>query len=82
MQGISDVSDARVVRAKEVLQDMAIWRESCSDPKNSLSHKLWFDIQTMVVGLEGMVRIKTNHFPGTVLKPVILNQDILENIFC
>ena len=36
----------------------------------------------MVLGLEGVVRIKTNHFPGTVLKPVIINQEILENIFC
>ena len=61
---------------------MAMWRESCNDPKNFLSEKLWFDMQAMVLGLEGVVRIKTNHFPGTVLKPVILNQDILENIFC
>ena len=82
MQGISNVSDARVVRAKGFLQDMSMWRESCTDPKNFLSHKLWFDMQAMVLGLEGVVRIKTNHFPGTVLKPVILNQDILENIFC
>lgn len=82
MQEISNVSDARVVRAKEFLQDMTKWRESCSDPKNFFSDKLWFDMQAMVLGLQGVVRIKTKHFPGTVLKPVILNQDILENIFC
>ena len=39
-------------------------------------------MQAMVFGLEGVVRIKANHFPGTALKPVIINQDILENIFC
>ena len=59
-----------------------MWRGSSSDPKNVFSHKLWFDMQAMVLGLEGVVRIKTNHFPGTVLKPVIINQEILENIFC
>ena len=28
------------------------------------------------------MRIKTTEFPGAAMKPVIVNQDILEKIFC
>ncbi len=36
----------------------------------------------MVYGLEQVVKIKKSLFPRAVIKPIILNQDILENIFC
>ncbi len=36
----------------------------------------------MVYGLEQMVIIKKRKFPSCVIKPVIINQDVLENIFC
>lgn len=81
-QGIASISDARIVKAKEFIQDMETWRVTCQDPRHFFSDKLWFDLQAMVFGLEEAVRIKTTAFPGTVVKPVIINQDILENLFC
>lgn len=47
-----------------------------------MSKQLWFDLQAMVLGLEQAIAIKTTAFPCSLLKPVIVNPDILQNIFC
>lgn len=36
----------------------------------------------MVYGLEQIVKIKKSKFPKSILKPIIINQDVLENVFC
>ena len=35
----------------------------------------------MVFGLEQMVEIKKKAFPDSLIKPIIINQDVLKNIF-
>lgn len=80
-QAISGVADSRIVKAKEFIEDLRGWKGECASPKNFLSEKLWFDPQAMVFGLEQAVAIKSTTFPGSLLEPVIMNQDILENVF-
>ena len=46
-----------------------------------ISSKLWFDIQSMIFGFISIVKTKLNRFPGSLVKPAILNQDVLENHF-
>jgi len=46
------------------------------------SDQLWFDLRSMILGLEQVIVMKTAAFPGKRIKPVIMNQDLLENIFC
>ena len=36
----------------------------------------------MILGLEQVVKIKTDLFKGASIKPVFLSQDLVENIFC
>jgi hypothetical protein len=43
-----------------------------------ISYKLWFDIQSMVLGFTSLVKIKLVRFPGSFIKPAIVNQDVLE----
>ena len=47
-----------------------------------ISYKLWFDIQSMILGFISIVKTKLGRFPGSCIKPAIVNQDVLENHFC
>lgn len=49
--------------------------------KEFLSDKTWFDIQSMIIGFTSLVKSKLSRFPGSVIKPAILNQDVVENHF-
>ena len=79
---ITTTHDARLLAANEFLQFLTDWKSQATSPKHFLSDKLWFDLKSMIVGFQEVVRIKTSQFPGAQIKPVIVNQDILENIFC
>lgn len=79
---ITSTQDTRLLKANEFLQYLTDWKTRAISPRHFLSDKLWFDLRSMITGFQEVVRIKTNHFPGTEIKPVIVNQDILENIFC
>lgn len=79
---LSSVYDERILKGKEFLKYLEGWKANAATPKNFLSDKLWFDVRAMISGLEQVVRIKTESIHGAVVKPVIINQDILENIFC
>jgi hypothetical protein len=50
--------------------------------KAFISDKLWFDLNSMILGFLQLVYIKLEHFLGSVVKPCILNQDMVENHFC
>lgn len=79
---LSDMFDQRILKGKEFLKYLEDWKANAATTKNFLSDKLWFDLRAMIVGLEQVVRIKTEKFQGAAIKPVLVNQDILENIFC
>ena len=74
--------DTRIQRAKDFLQYMQRWKGSVAHAKNFVSDQLWFDLQSMILGLEQVVKVKQARFPHSKTKPVILNQDVLENVVC
>lgn len=74
--------DTRIQKAKDFLQYMQNWKGSVRHSKHFVSDQLWFDLQSMILGLEQVVRVKQARFPNSKTKPVILNQDVLENVFC
>lgn len=55
--------------------------EKCIGLKEFMSSKLWFDIQSMMFGFISLVKTKFGRFPGSLVKPAILNQDVFENHF-
>lgn len=79
---IFSVHDPRLLKAKEFLDYLKDWKAKAESPKEFLSDQLWFDLRSMIIGLEKVVQIKQSNFKEAALKPVIINQDILENIFC
>ena len=78
---ISHVKDIRLLKLQRALQYFAEWKSSTSSPKEFLSEKTWFDLQSMVFGFISMVKSKFAHFPGSLIKPAIVNQDVVENHF-
>ncbi|CAB3995373.1 Hypothetical predicted protein [Paramuricea clavata] len=80
-QVIYDINDDRLSKLWGVMQYFSNWKENISTENEFISHKLWFDIQSMILGFISLVRTKLNRFPGSLIKPAILNQDVLENHF-
>ena len=70
------------MKAKEFIEYLNDWKQECENGNHFISDKLHFDLKAMVFGLEQMVIIKKKAFPRAELKPVIINQDVVENIFC
>lgn len=79
---ISTIHDTRLIKAREFLDYLQRWKDNANSPKGILSDQLWFDLRSMIIGLQKIVEIKMTHFKDAGIKPVIINQDILENIFC
>ncbi len=74
--------DEKISKCKEFMEYLREWKKNAAESKHFLSDQLWFDLRSMTYGLEQMVKIKVSRFPNAVIKPVIINQDVLENIFC
>ena len=81
-QPIASVEDERIRKCKSFLEYLRLWKSSTTNGRNFISEQLWFDLRAMVYGLEQVVRIKKKTFPNAVIKPIIVNQDVVENIFC
>ena len=79
--GVFHVNDNRIRELNHGLQFFTEWQQQCTSGKAFVSSKLWFDLQSMVIGLTSMVRTKLTRFPEAVIKPAIVNQDIVENHF-
>ncbi len=78
---ILDVKDRRLLQLEAALQFFAGWKLKASSPKEFLSDKSWFDLQSMVLGFISLVKSKLARFPGSLIKPAIVNQDVVENHF-
>jgi hypothetical protein len=78
---IFDVKDRRLLQLEAALQFFAGWKLNASSPKEFLSDKSWFDLQSMVLGFISLVNSKLARFPGSLIKPAIVNQDVVENHF-
>ena len=82
---IYHVNDIRLLHLREALKFFREWYEetlAAKAKKEFISEKLWFDLNSMILGFSQLVRIKLQCFPGSVVKPCILNQDVVENHFC
>ncbi|CAB4037141.1 Hypothetical predicted protein [Paramuricea clavata] len=58
------------------------WKASVLKSDEFVSFKLWFDLQAMILGMISLVKIKLSQFPGSIIKPAVINQDVVENHFC
>lgn len=56
--------------------------ETAEHSDHFVSSKLWFDLQSMCLGIKSMVAIKLKQFPSSIIKPWLINQDCVENHFC
>jgi hypothetical protein len=78
---IYHVNDPRLRDLEEALKFFSDWKHQVDKRKQFLSEKLWFDLQSMVHGFISIVQTKLARFPGSTIKPAIMNQDIVENHF-
>ena len=80
---IKSTNDSRLQKLNNFYSWMSHWEENTGgNNKEFISSKLWFDIQSMCLGFQSLVHYKLCKFPGSVVKPSIVNQDCVENHFC
>ena len=86
---ITSANDQRLKELKQFLSFMQSWKDNLPlshkgaiKSNEFISNKLWFDIQSMVLGFCSLVNIKLEAFPHSLIKPNIINQDVVENHFC
>ena len=73
-QNIKSLSDQHLVELQEFLSFLKQWKaeagyESC---KKVFISKLWFDLQSMILGFESIVAIKLKKFSQSVIEPPII----------
>ena len=73
--------DSRIRNLDGFIQFFSDWKEEAT-PKQFISSKLWFDLQSMVHGFKSVVNIKLTKFPNSVIRQWLVNQDGVENHFC
>ena len=78
---IYEMSDPRLLQLKACLEYFKNWKGKVSDGKEFLSDKLWYDLQSMILGFISVVQVKLSKYPGSTIRPAIVNQDLVENHF-
>ncbi|CAH3013837.1 unnamed protein product [Porites evermanni] len=73
--------DSRLRNLDGFIQFFSDWKEEAT-PKQFISSKLLFDLQSMVHGFKSVVNIKLTKFPNSVIRQWLVNQDGVENHFC
>ena len=81
-QAIYDVNDIRLQSLQSTLSYFSQWKANVSKSNEFVSCKLWFDLQAMILGMISLVKVKLTKFPESIVKPAIINQDVVENHFC
>ena len=81
-QAIYDANDTRLQSLRSTLSYFSTWKASALKSDEFVSSKLWFDLQAMILGMISLVRVKLSKFPGSIIKPAVINQDVVENHFC
>ncbi len=80
---IHSVADCRLNDLMRFYQFLTRWHCGTNGESNQfISHKLWFDLKSMIFGFHSIVYIKLNEYPQSVIKPAIVNQDVVEGHFC
>lgn len=81
--GIQSIQDNRLKDLSQFLDFLIKWKSSAgTDGKKFISSKLFFDLNSMILGFQSLVSIKLKAFPNAIIKPAIINQDLVENHFC
>lgn len=81
--GIQSIQDSRLKDLSQFLDFLIKWKSSAgTDGKKFISSKLFFDLNSMILGFQSLVSIKLKAFPNAIIKPAIINQDLVENHFC
>lgn len=78
---IYSVQDKRLVDMQKCLHFFKKWESQCQESKNFISDKLWFDLQSLILGFTAMVSHKLSKFHEAIIRPAIVNQDACENHF-
>ena len=79
---IYDANDIRLQQLSDALQYFTEWKAEVQEAKHQFfSEKLWFGLQSMILGFRSLVEVKLSRFAGSVIKPAIMNQDLVENHF-
>ena len=73
--------DSRLRNLDGFKQFFSDWKEEAT-PKQFISSKLLFDLQSTVHGFKSVVNIKLTKFPNSVIRQWLVNQDGVENHFC
>lgn len=88
---VSNLADHRLIQNQEVLNYLKTWEKEAAEHtelkkseqgKRLLSHKLRFDLASMIVGFQEICKIAFTRFPGSTISPFRTNSDLVENIFC
>lgn len=78
---IYDLNDNRLQNLRASLCFFTEWKQQVTRGDQFISEKLWFDVQSMILGFISIIQTKLTRFPGSVIKPAIVNQDVVENHF-
>ena len=81
---IESLDDYRLKALQDFLSFLNQWKAEAGSEasKKFLTNKLWFDLQSMILGFLSIIAVKLKKFPQAVIKPAIINQDCVENHFC
>ena len=79
---IHSVDDCRLHDLTRFYQFLTRWHDATNGESDQfISQKLWFDLKSMIFGFHSIVHIKLNEYPHSVIKPAIVNQDVVEGHF-
>jgi hypothetical protein len=88
---IQSLLDERLASANTALDWFKAWeianeKEATLERKQKwravISREAREDLQSSVVGMNQLVKLHTEAFPGGSIRPFIVNTDVVENIFC
>lgn len=80
---IRNATDVRLGELHNFLSYLQEWKSSAgNEGMKFFSYKLWFDLQSMILGFTAIVSVKLQKYPNSTIKPAIVNQDVVENHFC
>lgn len=80
-ESVSSPKDQRLEKLDHFYSWLSKWHSGANSTQ-FISAKLWFDLQSMILGIKSVLRINLDHFPDYLMKLWILNQDLVENHFC
>ena len=88
---IKSNADPLIVNAEKALNWFKMWEKEIQSDSELSKKEKWRaliswecreDLESAVVGFQQLVKIRTKAFPGSGIKPQLINTDCVENVFC